>query len=145
MPESFRNLKKLQYIDIANAGLCSFSNIPVEFEDQIDPYEDSWPWPAFLSERNYPSPHAKDNFKNSRQIFQEFWSYYRVSPLELAAKYARDQNSLYPEEKDRLAWKGGFRERQLIEDGGIAPDDPILAEFNNRLTITCDNGLELIK
>ncbi len=50
-----------------------------------------------------------------------------------------------PDQKDRLAWKGGFRERQLIEEGGIEPDDSILAEINKRLIIKCDNGLELIK
>ena len=39
----------------------------------------------------------------------------------------------------------GWRERELMEEGGIEPDDPVLAEINKRLIIKCDNGLELIK
>ncbi len=144
LPESFKNLKKFAWIGLEDAGLRSFSNIPQEFIDQIDPFEDCLDWECFSSKGNYPSKHAKETIGLDENIY-DIWDYYCVSPLELAAKYAKDQNSLIPHEKDRLAWEGGFRERQLIEEGGVEPDDFILAEINKRLVIKCDNGLELIK
>ena len=142
LPESFRNLKKLTYVDLDDTGLRSFSNIPEELIDEIDPAEDSWPWPSFLSKGNYPSIQAK---KIIDYNLYKFWEYYRVSPLELATKYAKDQDSITLQEKDRLSWEGIFRERQIIEASGVELNDHILAEINKRLTITCDNGLKLIK
>ena len=142
LPESFRNLKKLGYINFENAGLRSFSNIPEEFIDRLDFPDVSWPWPDFTSKDNYPSKEAQEIIGGDLFKFQ---SYYRVSPLELAAKYVKDQTSLKSKEKDRLAWEGGHRERQLMEESGIKPNDLTLAKINKRLTITFDNGLKLIK
>ena len=96
----------------------------------------------FSSEGNYPSKHAKEELGDDEN-FLEIWEYYLLSPLELAAKYAKDRNSLNPEQKDRLAWEGGWRERQLMEEGGVEPDDPILLEINKRLIISCDNFYKL--
>ena len=140
LPESFRNLKNLKYFRLENAGLRSFSNIPEKFYDSLD-FEDIWPFPAFPSPGNHLSKDAIDNFKDRYNLYY----YYLISPLELAAKYAKDQNSLTSQEKDRLAWEGGHRERQLMEECGVLPNDPILAEINKRLSISYDNGLKLIK
>jgi len=140
LPESFRNLKKLAYLDLENTSLRSFSNIPEELIDQTDPDEDSWPWTCF-TQGNYPSKQAERIINYN---LYDFWDYYRVSPIELAQKYAQDRDSLSSEEKDRLAWEGGFREREVIELG-VALDDWILAEINKRLILSCNNGLELIK
>jgi len=144
LPESFRNLVKLGEIALNNTGLRSFSNIPDEFIDTLDIPDDSWPWTIFYGKGkgNYPSIKAQEIIGFD---FIDFMQYYRVSPLELAQKYAQDQDSLSAQEKDRLAWEGGFRERNVIEMGGIKPDDAILTEINKSLTITSDNGLELMK
>ncbi len=137
-PESFKNLTKLLYLGIEKTGLRSFSNIPWEFFEQIDIFNDSW---QCLISGNYPSKKAEDIFYGS---LYDFWSYYRVSPIVLAQKYANDQGSLTSDEKERLAWEGGFRERAIIELG-VKADDLILAEINKRLIISCSNGIELIK
>ena len=143
LPESFKYLKKLQYLDLEDAGLRSFSNIPEEFIDSIDSIEEPVDWECFSSKGNYPSKHAKESIGKNENIY-EIWNYYHVSPLELAAKYALDQDSLTDIEKNRLAWEGGWRERHLIE-AEVDPDDWVLVEINKRRTITCNNGLELIK
>lgn len=139
LPESFRNLKSLVYIDLYDTGLRSFSNIPKEIIDQPDTFGMIW---SDFSYYNDPSPQAKDLISSH---LYGFWEFYRLSPIELAQKYAKDQDSLTPVEKDRLAWEGGFRERNVLEMGGINPDDPILAEINKYLTIMYHNGLVLLK
>ena len=140
LPESFRNLKNLKYFTLENAGLRSFSNIPQEFYDSLD-IEDIWPNLALVCPGNHLSQDAISYISDRYSLHH----YYFISPLELAVKYAKNQNALTAQEKDRLAWEGGHRERQLMEECGISPDDPILAEINQRLTITCDNGLNLLK
>jgi len=142
LPESFRNLSRLGEIGLRATGLRSFSNIPKDFIDHLDFPDVSWPWPDFNSKGNYPSRQAQEIIGGN---VLDFMRYYSVSPLELAAKYVQDQDSLTTEERDRLAWEGGFRERNVIELGKICLDDSILAEINKRLTIKRDNGLELIK
>ena len=125
-----------------NTGLRSFSNIPDEFIDTLDLPEDSWPFSSFYSKGNYPSKEAKEIIKFDVIVLM---GYYRVSPLELAQKYAQDQDSLSAQEKDRLTWESGFRERDIIEMGKIKPNDPVLVKINKHLTITSGNGLELMK
>lgn len=142
LPDSFRNLIKLGEIDLNNTGLRSFSNIPDEFIDTLDSPDDPWPWFSFYGKGNYPSKEAKEIIGSD---VIDFMQYYRVSPLELAQKYVLDQDSLTAQEKDRLAWESGFRESDIIEMGKIKPSDPVLAKINKRLTISCDNGLELMK
>jgi len=142
LPESFRNLKNLIYIGFENTGLRSFSNIPEEIIDHYVFLEDlSWLVAAFCSKGNYPSKEATDNIGN----ILELMGYYHVSPLDLAQKYALERDSLSLEEKNRLAWEGGFRERDVIEMGGINSEDPVLAEINKRFTFTSDSGLKLMK
>ncbi len=130
LPESFRNLKNLKGLSLIDTGLRSFSNIPEEFIDSLDFPDVSWPWPDFLSKGNHPSKEAQGIIGSD--IMKFMW-YYRASPLQLAQKYAKDQNSLSAQEKDRLAWEGGFRERDVIEMKDVLFDDPILTEISNRL------------
>lgn len=144
LPESFRYLNKIRGLELGGTGLRSFSNIPKEYLDEMELGEDGGEGECFSSKGNYPSKHAKEILGKNENMF-EICDYYSDSPLELAAKYIREKNSLSPVDKDRLAWEGGFRERRLIEEGGIEPNDPVLAEINKRLTMTCNNGLELIK
>jgi len=144
LPESFRNLNRIRNLELNNAGLRSFSNIPKGFLDgAFEDFEDYLDWECFSSKGNYPSKHAKDELGDDENFF-EIWLYYHVSPIELAAKYANDQESLTPLQKDRLSWEGGWRERQLIE-AKVKPDNSILSEINKPLIIACDNGMELIK
>ncbi len=139
LPESFRNLKKLSFLDLYATGLRSFSNIPKELIDKPESFKIV---SSYFFHSNNPSEQAYDIIWGN---IDGFWEYYRISPIELVQKYAKDQDSLTPVEKDRLAWEGGFRERNILEMGGINPNDLVLAEINKYLTIMGHNGLVLLK
>lgn len=63
--------------------------------------------------------------------------YYKKSPIQLALEYSKNPNSLNVDEKERLAWEGGFREREILELGEskILTTDSILLEINKRLKV----------
>ena len=67
----------------------------------------------------------------------EFFKYYSKPTLKLAQQYSENPNSLTGDEKERLAWEGGLREREILEldESKISPTDPILLEINKRLSI----------
>jgi len=81
---------------------------------------------------------------NDGTRIKELYEYYKKSPLKLAEQYSYDTHWLTDDERRRLAWEGGPRERDKLEEK-LPPDDPILAEINERLSITLKNGLKIMK
>jgi hypothetical protein len=78
------------------------------------------------------------------EILKELVEYYRNSPQTLALQHVNDQNSLTDEEKERLAYEGGWKERDILELK-VPPNDPILVELTKRLTIEFPNGFKILK
>ena len=70
--------------------------------------------------------------------------FYRKTPMELAQQYIENPESLTEGEIERLAWEGGYKERQLLESN-FSPENPVLKEISKRLTHKLSSGFSLLK
>ncbi len=159
LPESFSKLNKLRSLDISytqiqtltklppliqsfkmlNTPLRSFSNIPKHlFEqviyDMLKNGEGGW-----LDSKGSDLFH---NFHHGNLV--ELFDYYKKPVYQLAQQYADSPKSLTEDERRRLGWEAGHREREQLELN-LPPDDPILAEINKRLSVLLKNGLKIMK
>ena len=119
-PDSFRSLKKLKQIYLGWNSLRSLSNLPITC------YSSAFFGYGTLNLSNTGMKLIKQ--KDHRAIF----NFYRKTPSTLAEQYIKDPDSLTLSEKKRLAYEGGFQERQMLEKD-LKQSDPILRQLNKRL------------
>ena len=104
----------------------------------------------FLFQGRIPEsePSTSQLSKKGRELFEEqnveeLKKFYKKSPPTLAHQYIYNPESLSEEEKDRLIWEASHKERDLIAQT-VQPNDPVLVEIINRLSIKLKNGLSLL-
>ncbi len=119
-PDSFRSLKKLKQIYLGWNSIRSLSNLPITC------YSSAFFGYGTLNLSNTGMKLIKQ--KDHRAIF----NFYRKTPSTLAEQYIKDPDSLTLSEKKRLAYEGGFQERQMLEMD-LKQSDPILRQINKRL------------
>ncbi|MHA1647952.1 MAG: leucine-rich repeat domain-containing protein [Promethearchaeota archaeon] len=119
-------------------------------DDRYEPWrrDDSWEDSNDLKEltddeKAFSYFNLRFNFSANKG---DFYRYYEKSPIILAQQYAKDPKSLTVDERERLAWEGSHREREILEMK-VQSNDPILLEINKRLTLEFPNnrGLKLMK
>jgi len=161
MPDSFKNYKIYDPpLDLAYNTIRSLSNVDKKHlaffldhfpeglvhhdlpEKIVDFFE------RFYSDYDNQNPSEIINPENFDDYYKrkqdELFEYYKKSPRKLALQYANDQDSLSDEERERLAYEGGWKEREIIELK-VTPNDSILAEITKRLTIEFPNGFKILK
>jgi len=124
LPESFQNFHYLISLNLGYNKFRSFTNLPIQYFVIEN-------WPERILEGNYCNQKGESLYYDTEIFFR----YYSKPTLKLAQQYFENSNSLTEEEKERLAWGGGFRERKILEynELKIPPNDPILLRINERL------------
>ena len=74
--------------------------------------------------------------------YGKIFQYYQKSPPILAQQYINDSKSLTVDEIERLSYEAGHTEKKILEIS-THPDDPILAQINDRLVLELPSGYKL--
>ena len=146
LPESFKNIKNCEYLVIHHNPIRSLSNINLNFlsyliHDRWDLYENELLEYVYI---NYIEKLKSCYSDAYEEILKELIEYYKKSPRQLALQHADDQNALTDEEKERLAYEGGWKEREILELK-VPPNDSILEEITKCLIIVFPNGFKILK
>ena len=116
------------------------NNLPEKIVNFFESFSSDYRNRQWIPENNIP-----ENWEDYyQQKLNNLIEYYKKSPQTLALQYSNNQNSLTEEEKERLAYEGGWKEREILELK-VPPNDPILAKITKRLTIEFPNGFKILK